>query len=93
MREVDGPGEPFGKGYHATDAIVDEVSAQTEVKTRADKARGDQNRRHQRKAIADACPHLETVHVRVPHPRYGDKVPHFETYQRRPGDHDCVSVR
>lgn len=39
------------------------------------------------------CPHVETVTVRVPHPRYGDKVPHFETYTRKPGPHECVSIR
>lgn len=40
-----------------------------------------------------ACPHLETVHVRAPHPKYGDKVPYYETYQRRPEAHVCLSVR
>jgi hypothetical protein len=73
--------------------LADEISAQTEVKLRADKARGDQNRRHQRKAIRVACPHVVTRWVQVPHPRYGDRMPHFQSYLARPGEHVCVSVR
>lgn len=40
-----------------------------------------------------ACPHLELVRRQVPHPRYGDRVPYFETYTRRPGAHECLTVR
>lgn len=40
-----------------------------------------------------ACPHLELVRRQVPHPRYGDRVAHFETYTRRPGAHECLTVR
>lgn len=28
-----------------------------------------------------ACQHLIRIHKRVPHPKYGDKVPHFETVE------------
>jgi hypothetical protein len=28
-----------------------------------------------------ACQHLISIHKRVPHPKYGDKVPHFETVE------------
>jgi hypothetical protein len=27
------------------------------------------------------CQHLMDIHKRVPHPKYGDRVPHFETSQ------------
>lgn len=77
-----------------TGVVLDEISDQAAVKIRADKARGDQNRRHQRKAIREACPHLERRWAQVPHPRYGDRVPYFVSYVAKlPQPHPCVAAR
>ena len=37
------------------------------------------------------CPHVVTSYERVPHPKYGDKVAHFE--QRLVRDPDCGCER
>lgn len=39
------------------------------------------------------CPHAIVLHRQVPHPRYGDRVPHFISWTAPMGDrpHECVA--
>lgn len=34
-----------------------------------------------KKNVGAGCQHLMDIHKQVPHPKYGDRVPHFETQQ------------
>lgn len=94
----------YQRGVQLRDAIVDEVSEQTEAIITGPKrlrmtrsGRGAAGKAATatvdgKRTAIPACPHLETRTVQVPHPKYGDKVPCFETYHVRPGPHECLSV-